>query len=65
MITEIPELHPKDLLFPPYNLSSDSLAVLLGVSKYTVESWLYKKRSPQSPVKRLCYLVSTGKANTN
>ena len=53
MITEIPELHPKDLLFPPYNLSSDSLAVLLGVSKYTVDSWKYNKRSPQVAIKKL------------
>jgi DNA-binding transcriptional regulator YiaG len=60
MITEIPELHPNKLLYSPYNYSTDSLAELLGVSKYTVESWLYKKRSPQSPVKKLCYLVSTG-----
>ena len=60
MITEIPELHPNELLYWPYNYSTDSLARLVGVSKYTVESWLYKKRSPQSPVKKLCYLVSTG-----
>ena len=59
-ITTIPELHPNKLLYPPYDSSTDSLAEVLGVSKYTVESWLYNKRSPQSPVKRLCYLVSTG-----
>ena len=59
-IKTIPELHPNKLLYSPYNYSTDSLAEVLGVSKYTVESWLYKKRSPQSPVKKLCYLVSTG-----
>ncbi|NEP85606.1 MAG: hypothetical protein F6K18_01505 [Okeania sp. SIO2C2] len=58
MITKIPELHPKDLLFPPYNLSADNLAALLGVSKYTVESWRYNRRSPQTAIKKLCYLVS-------
>ena len=35
MITEIPELHPNELLYWPYNYSTDSLARLLDISKNT------------------------------
>ncbi len=58
MLTTIPELHPKLLLFPPYNLSDEHLAELIGVSLPTIKSWKYGTRVPQTAMKKLCYLVS-------
>ncbi|MDJ0554715.1 MAG: hypothetical protein QNJ68_09790 [Microcoleaceae cyanobacterium MO_207.B10] len=57
-MTPIPELHPNSLLLPPYSLSPDDLADILGVSPYTIDNWKYKKRSPKPVVKKFCYLLS-------
>ena len=58
MLKQIPELHPKLLLYPPYNLTPDILAETLGVSTHTVDSWRYGKRTPQTAIKKLSYLVA-------
>lgn len=58
MLKQIPELHPKQLLFPPYNLREEHLSELLGVSVSAIKAWKYGKRSPQIAIKKLCWLVA-------
>ena len=57
-IVEIPEINPIDLLYQQYKpIDKYELAELLGVSLYTIYSWLEGRRKPATPVKKLAGMI--------
>ena len=59
MILQIPEINPVQLLYNSQNpLSKEDLAELLGVSTYTICSWVEGRRRPSAPVKKLAAMIS-------
>ncbi|MDJ0555008.1 MAG: hypothetical protein QNJ68_11295 [Microcoleaceae cyanobacterium MO_207.B10] len=51
--TEIKEVDPLSLLYLREDLTRDSLALMLGVARDTVDKWAAKRRNPPRPVRRL------------
>ena len=58
MIPQIPEINPVQLLYNSQNpLYKEDLAELLGVSTYTICSWIEGRRRPSAPVKKLAAMI--------
>ena len=58
MMPQIPEINPVQLLYNSQNpLSKEDLAELLGVSTYTICSWIEGRRCPSAPVKKLAAMI--------
>lgn len=51
--TEMKEIDPLSLLYLREDLTRDSLALMLGVARDTVDKWAAKRRQPPRPVRRL------------
>lgn len=51
--TETQEIDPLTLLQIREELTRDSLALILGVARDTVDKWAAKRRQPSRPIRRL------------
>ncbi len=50
---ETQEIDPLTLLYIREGLTRDSLALMLGVARDTVDKWAAKRRQPSRPIRRL------------
>lgn len=51
--TETQEIDPLTLLYIREGLTRDSLALMLGVARDTVDKWAAKRRQPSRSIRRL------------
>ncbi|NES88612.1 hypothetical protein, partial [Okeania sp. SIO2B9] len=50
---ETQEIDPLTLLYIREGLTRDSLALMLGVARDTVDKWAAQRRQPSRPIRRL------------
>jgi putative transcriptional regulator len=59
IIPELPDLKAKDIkrIRTDLHLTQDALALILGVSKKTIEAWENGRNSPQGPATRVLSML--------